>query len=68
MFTSTHVNPTAIKSLWESSLTHYQLLKQKYLLAWGSGCGSVGRAVDFYTRSPRYESSHWQISIITVDC
>ena len=26
----------------------------------GSGCGSVGRAVAFDTRGPRFDSSHWQ--------
>ena len=26
----------------------------------GSGCGSVGRAVAFDTRDPRFDSSHWQ--------
>ena len=26
-----------------------------------SGCGSVGRAVDYYTRDPQFESSQWQI-------
>ena len=26
----------------------------------GSGCGSVGRAVAFKTRGPRFESSHQQ--------
>ena len=26
----------------------------------GSGCGSVGRAVAFNTRGPRFDSSHWQ--------
>ena len=26
----------------------------------GSGCGSVGRAVNFNTRGPRFDSSHWQ--------
>ena len=26
----------------------------------GSGCGSVGRAVAFDTRSPQFESSHRQ--------
>ena len=27
----------------------------------GSGCASVGRAVDSDTRDPQFESSHWQI-------
>ena len=26
----------------------------------GTGCGSVGRAVDSDTQGPRFESSHWQ--------
>ena len=26
----------------------------------GSGCGSVGRAVAYDTRGPRFDSSHWQ--------
>ena len=39
----------------------------------GSGCGSVGRAVAFDTRGPRFESSHWQKFIniehlYTVNC
>ena len=40
---------------------------------WGSGCGSVGRAVASNTRGPRFESSHWQKFIyiehlFTVNC
>ena len=39
----------------------------------GSGCGSVGRAVAFDTRGPRFESSHRQKFIniehlYTVNC
>ena len=39
----------------------------------GSGCGSVGRAVAFDTRGPRFESSHQQKFIniehlFTVNC
>ena len=33
----------------------------------GSGCGSVGRAVAFDTRGPRFESSHWQKFIYTLN-
>jgi len=41
----------------------------------GSGCGSVGRAVAFDTRGPRFDSSHWQnfiehlfVSLFIVSC
>ena len=33
----------------------------------GSGCGSVGRAVASNTRGQRFKSSHWQISIYTLN-
>ena len=29
----------------------------------GSDCGSVGRAVGYDTRDPRFKSSHWQTFI-----
>ena len=49
-----------------------QTLVQKVLiLLYGSGCGSVGRAVASDTRGPRYESSHWRnfiINMFTVNC
>ena len=35
-------------------------LQQELMVKWGSGCGSVGRAVASDTRGPRFESSHWQ--------
>ena len=44
----------------------YQLEKEQQILfikqgaAWGSGCGSVGRAVASDTRGPWFESSHRQ--------
>ena len=33
-------------------------------------CGSVGRAIAFYTRDPQFESSHWQTLyyIFTLNC
>ena len=34
----------------------------------GSGCGSVGRAVAFDTRGPRFESSHRQKFILNIYC
>ena len=37
----------------------------------GSGCGSVGKAVDPNTKDPWFESSHWQTFIkhlFTVNC
>ena len=34
---------------------------------WGSGCGSVGRAVASNTRGPRFESSHRQKFIYTLN-
>ena len=37
------------------------------VLSKGSGCGSVGRAVAFDTRDPRFESSHWQKFIYTLN-
>ena len=38
-------------------LPHYAT---KNLVRLGSGCGSVGRAVAFDTRGPRFDSSHRQ--------
>ena len=38
------------------------------MLFLGSGCGSVGRAVTYDTRGPRFESSHWQKLHIFVYC
>ena len=29
-------------------------------ISWGSGCGSVGRAVASNSRGPWYKSRHWQ--------
>ena len=40
-------------------LEHKWTLKQ-LITYWGSGCGSVGRAVTSNTRGPRFESSHRQ--------
>ena len=37
-------------------------------LHWGSGCGSVGTAFAFYSRGPRFESSHWQKCILNIYC
>ena len=34
----------------------------------GKGCGSVGRAVAFDTRGPRFESSHFIEHLFTVNC
>ena len=39
------------------------MYKQNVILL-GSGCGSVGRAVDFDTRGPRFDSSHRQNNCI----
>ena len=35
-------------------------IQSKNASLWGSGCGSVGRAVTSDTRDPRFESRHWQ--------
>ena len=43
----------------------------KVLNSWGSGCGSIGRAVASNTRGPRFESRHRQIFVehlFTVNC
>ena len=40
----------ALKSSWQ---------KERKKERMGSGCGSVGRAVAFNTRGPRFDSSHW---------
>ena len=40
-------------------------------VSWGSGCGSVGKAVDSDTRGPRFESRHFQSFywiLFTVNC
>ena len=37
-----------------------EVIHPKLVVKLGSGCGSVGRAVAFDTRGPRFESSHWQ--------
>ena len=43
-----------------ASLTFYK--------TWGSGCGSVGRAVTSNSRGPQFESSHWQKIILHIYC
>ena len=51
-----------------------QFATQRNCRFWGSGGGSVGRAVTSDTRGPRFESSHWQTFIsnicllLTVNC
>ena len=35
-------------------------------LVQGSGCGAVGRVVASDTRDPRFESSHWQIYLLSI--
>ena len=40
---------------------------KKSAAAVGSGCGSVGRAVSSDTRCPRFESSHQQKFIYTLN-
>ena len=40
-------------------------------VSWGSGCGSVGKAVDSDTRGPRFKSRHFQSFywiLFTVNC
>ena len=43
---------------------------RKKLSNYGSGCGSVGRAVASDTRGPQFESSHRQnfINTFTINC
>ena len=43
-------------------------MNSKMYFKMGSGCGSVGRAVAFDSRGPRYESSHWQKFLLNVFC
>ena len=55
------------------NLTMAITLLDKLLVSKGSGCGAVGRAVAYDTRSPRFEYSHWQKFInikhlYTVNC
>ena len=44
----------------QDSSFHRSRTREKIGLSWGSGCGSVGRAVASDTRGPQFESSHRQ--------
>ena len=44
----------------ETIATQQQLVILTSLYGWGSGCGSVGRAVASDIRGLRFKSSHWQ--------
>ena len=43
-----------------NSLSNSNEVQYKHFNFTGSGCGSVGKAVNFDTRSPRFESSYRQ--------
>ena len=49
-----------LKAFLHSSRPHLNLFWKVKIQFQGSGCGSVGRAVTFDTRGPRFDSSHRQ--------
>ena len=54
-FQQAYLKPTLKFLIWSTPAVHLHFYKE---LHWGSGCGSVGRAVASDTRGPRFESSH----------
>ena len=56
-FQQAYLKPTLKFLIWSTPAVHLHFYKE---LHWGSGCGSVGRAVASDTRGPRFESSHRQ--------
>ena len=57
---STISNSNHIDDDWQVSFFELIHDSNKFLGHWGSGCGSVGKAVASDTTGPRFESSHWQ--------
>ena len=43
-----------------------EFYRTNLLLPWGSGCGSVGRAVASNSRVLQFESCHWQKLIMNI--
>ena len=55
-----NVYPVYGVGIWTHNLSNMSLME--------SGCGSVGRAVAFNARGPRFESSHRQKFILNTYC
>ena len=53
--TNQNIGPATVVNLAQKTLVIYSFYNKQVL---GSGCGSVGRAVAFDSRGPRFESSH----------
>ena len=53
--------------MWRVISLEISFLEKKISHQWGSGCGSVGRAVASHYRGPRFESSHRQEIILNLN-